>query len=74
MHEHEPQALAERVGAAMFARDRASLVALKDVATAMQTVSAGRNNMPPFSGSFTPQQIRDVSAYIVETFAVRTPR
>src|SRR5437762_6200601 len=24
MHEHEPQALAERVGAAMFARDRAS--------------------------------------------------
>ena len=32
----------------------------------MQTVTAGRNNMPPFRATFTPEQIRDVSAYVVE--------
>jgi mono/diheme cytochrome c family protein len=31
-----------------------------------QTVTAGRNGMPPFRSSFTPEQIRDVSAYVVE--------
>jgi alcohol dehydrogenase (cytochrome c) len=47
----------------------APLVGVKDLAAAIQAVSAGRNNMPPFSSSFTPDQIRDVSAYVIETLA-----
>jgi alcohol dehydrogenase (cytochrome c) len=47
----------------------APLVGLKDVAATMQTVTAGRNNMPPFNASLTPDQIRDVSAYVVEVLA-----
>ncbi len=50
----------------------ASLVALKDLAATIQTVTAGRNNMPPFSASFTPEQIRDVSAYVVGALAGRS--
>jgi alcohol dehydrogenase (cytochrome c) len=52
----------------------APLAAVKDFAAAMQTVTEGRNNMPPFSTLFTPEQIRDVSAYIVETFKERGAR
>jgi alcohol dehydrogenase (cytochrome c) len=44
----------------------ASLEALKDLAATMQTVAAGRNSMPAFSANFTPEQIRDVSAYVIE--------
>jgi len=51
----------------------ASLVALKDVAATIQTVTAGRNTMPSFAANFTPEQIRDVSAYVVEVLA-RQPR
>jgi len=47
----------------------ASLVALKDVASTMQTVAGGRNSMPAFSANFTPDQIRDVSAYVVRVLA-----
>jgi quinohemoprotein ethanol dehydrogenase len=47
----------------------APLVAVKDLAIAIQTVTAGRNNMPPFNTSLTPEQIRDVSAYVVESLA-----
>jgi mono/diheme cytochrome c family protein len=47
----------------------APLVTLKDLAAAAQTVTAGRNNMPPFRTTFTPEQIRDVSAYVVEALA-----
>jgi mono/diheme cytochrome c family protein len=50
----------------------ASLVALKDLAATVQTVTAGRNNMPPFNASLTPEQIRDVSAYVVGTLAGRS--
>jgi mono/diheme cytochrome c family protein len=32
-------------------------------------VTNGRNNMPPFRGAFTPEQIRDVSVYVVEGLA-----
>ena len=47
----------------------APLVGLKDFAAVTQTVAAGRNNtMPPFATSFTPDQIRDVSAHVVTTF------
>jgi alcohol dehydrogenase (cytochrome c) len=52
----------------------ASLVALKDLDAAIGTVSAGRNAMPPFSTTFTPEQIRDVSAYVVETLAAHPAR
>ena len=47
----------------------APLVALTDLAATIQTVTAGRNNMPPFRASFTPEQIRDVSAYVVGALA-----
>ena len=43
--------------------------ASRDLAAAIQTVTAGRNNMPPFGTTFTPEQIRDVSAYVVEVLA-----
>jgi quinohemoprotein ethanol dehydrogenase len=52
----------------------APLVGVKDLSAAIQTVSAGRNNMPPFSSSFTPEQMRDVSAYVIETLASRGGR
>jgi alcohol dehydrogenase (cytochrome c) len=45
---------------------------LKDFAAAMVTVTDGRNDMPPFRAVLTPEQIRDVSAYVVETFAGAT--
>ena len=48
----------------------APLGGVRDLAAAIQTVTAGRNNMPPFSAAFTPEQIRDVSAYVVEALAL----
>jgi mono/diheme cytochrome c family protein len=47
----------------------APLTGVTDLAAAIRTVTTGRNNMPPFGPSFTPEQIRDVSAYVVETLA-----
>jgi quinohemoprotein ethanol dehydrogenase len=49
----------------------APLVGVTDLAAAMRTVTEGRTNMPPFRTAFTPEQIRDVSAYVVETLAGR---
>jgi quinohemoprotein ethanol dehydrogenase len=49
----------------------APLDRVTDLAAAIQTVTAGRNNMPPFRSAFTPEQIRDVSAYVVQTLARR---
>jgi quinohemoprotein ethanol dehydrogenase len=49
----------------------APLVGITDLAAVIQTVTAGRNNMPPFSATFAPEQIRDVSAYVVERLAAR---
>ena len=43
----------------------ASLVAVTDLTAAMQTVTAGRNNMPSFSATLTPDEIRDVTAYVI---------
>jgi mono/diheme cytochrome c family protein len=43
----------------------APLDRLTDLAATIQTVTAGRDNMPPFRGTFTADQIRDVSAYVV---------
>jgi alcohol dehydrogenase (cytochrome c) len=47
----------------------APLVSVRDLAAAMQTVTTGRNDMPAFRAAFTPEQIRDVSAYVVEVLA-----
>ncbi len=47
----------------------ASLVALTDLATTMQTVTAGRNSMPAFSANFTAEQIRDISAYVLDALS-----
>jgi alcohol dehydrogenase (cytochrome c) len=47
----------------------ASLVALKDLTSTIQTVTGGRNNMPAFSVVLTPEQIRDVSGYVVQSLA-----
>jgi mono/diheme cytochrome c family protein len=52
----------------------ASLADVRDLAAAIQTVTAGRNTMPPFGAQLTPGQIRDVSAYVVETLADRRAR
>jgi len=47
----------------------APLDGMKDLAVAMRTVTEGRNNMPSFRNAFTPDQIRDVSAYVVQSLA-----
>jgi len=47
----------------------APLGGVRDLAAAIQTVTAGRNSMPPFGTAFTPEQIRDVSGYVIEVFA-----
>ena len=47
----------------------ASLAELKDVAATIQTVSAGRNTMPAFTTALSPEQIRDVSAFVVQSLA-----
>ncbi len=47
----------------------APLDRVNDLNAAIQTVTAGRNNMPSFRSAFTPEQIRDVSAYVVQTLA-----
>jgi alcohol dehydrogenase (cytochrome c) len=49
----------------------APLDRVTDLAAAMQTVTDGRNNMPPFRSAFTTEQIRDVSAYVVQTLTTR---
>ena len=51
----------------------APLDRVADLDAAIQTVTAGRNNMPSFRSAFTPEQIRDVSAYVIETLATRPP-
>ena len=45
----------------------APLDRVADLAAAIQTVTEGRNTMPAFRTAFTPEQIRHVAAYVVET-------
>ena len=61
-----------RQGRAHGSARRSTSVA--DLDAAIQTVTAGRNNMPPFRSAFTPEQIRDVSAYVVQTLAAGPAR
>jgi mono/diheme cytochrome c family protein len=49
----------------------APLTAVTDLASAVRTVSEGRNTMPPFRMSFSPDQIRDVSAYVTSALSAR---
>lgn len=51
----------------------APLVEVRNLQAAIQTVTGGRNSMPAFSTTLTPDQIRDVSAYVVERLAVKSP-
>lgn len=44
----------------------APLDQVTDRALVVQTVTGGRNSMPPFDGALTAEQIRDVAAYVVE--------
>ena len=46
---------------------------MRDLDAAVQTVTNGRNDMPSFRSAFTADQIRDVSAYVVEMLATRRP-
>ena len=41
-----------------------TLVEARNTDTVIQVVSEGRNDMPPFGTALTPEQIRDVSAYV----------
>ena len=53
----------------------APLTGVTDFAAVMRTVTAGRSSsMPAFGTTFTPVQIRDVSAYVVEALAGRPAR
>jgi alcohol dehydrogenase (cytochrome c) len=52
----------------------APLVGVTDLAAAMRTVTAGRNAMPPFSAALTPDEIHDVSGYVVEVLAGQAGR
>ena len=47
----------------------APLTGPTDFAAVFRTVGEGRNTMPPFKASFTADQIRDVSAYVVQTLS-----
>jgi alcohol dehydrogenase (cytochrome c) len=52
----------------------APLQGVKDFAAAMQTITSGRNSMPSFATSLTRDQVRDVSAYVVDVLAGRGAR
>jgi quinohemoprotein ethanol dehydrogenase len=49
----------------------APLVAVRDLNTAIRTVTTGRNSMPAFDALLDAGQIRDVTAFVVETLAER---
>jgi len=42
---------------------------LSDINATIQTVSEGVDNMPPFAGALSPQQIIDVSTYVLEALS-----
>jgi alcohol dehydrogenase (cytochrome c) len=45
------------------------LNSLTDIEQVLGIVDAGRNAMPPFNAALTPQQILDVSAYVLDAFS-----
>ena len=46
-----------------------TLQQLRSAAVVLQVASEGRNAMPAFGGSLTPEQIRDVAAFVIERLA-----
>jgi alcohol dehydrogenase (cytochrome c) len=46
-----------------------SLIAGQGADKIVSVTSAGKNNMPSFSGTYSPDDIRDIAAYIVEDLA-----
>jgi alcohol dehydrogenase (cytochrome c) len=47
----------------------APLDAVTDLAATVEIIQTGRNTMPSFSATLTPDDIRDVSAYVLERLA-----
>ena len=45
------------------------LAELEDLTATMDTVTNGRSSMPPFGTTLTPDQIRDISAYVIQVLA-----
>ena len=41
-----------------------------DISAVVAVVTDGRNNMPSFATLLSPEQIRDVAAYVTDTLAV----
>jgi len=39
---------------------------MTDIRDVITIVSTGRNNMPTFTGALSPEQIRDISGYVVD--------
>ena len=42
------------------------MTASTDLDAVIQQVRDGLNTMPPFGGALTPEEIQDISAYVVE--------
>jgi mono/diheme cytochrome c family protein len=51
-----------------------TLQQLRSAAVVLQVASEGRNAMPAFGTSLTPEQIRDVAAFVIERLAKPTGR
>ena len=49
----------------------APLAGFRDAAAAVRIVTSGRNTMPAFTNTFTADEIRDISAYVVTTFGTQ---
>jgi mono/diheme cytochrome c family protein len=49
----------------------APLSEVTSATAAIQTITGGRNSMPAFDGVLTPEQIRDVAAYVVQRLSDR---
>ncbi len=43
-----------------------------EVRAIAETIARGRGNMPPFAAIFTPEQLRDVAAYVSQTIVAKT--
>jgi mono/diheme cytochrome c family protein len=48
-----------------------SLIAGQTAEKIISITSTGKNNMPSFSGTYSPDDLRDIAAYIVEGLAKR---
>jgi mono/diheme cytochrome c family protein len=46
-----------------------SLIARQNVDKIISVTSAGKNNMPSFSGTYSPEDMRDIASYIIDGLA-----